>query len=277
MEVQEASLRAVYSRVINEYHQSPLASRGHIFKPTEAKFREAEAVVRYLPEGGTFLDVGTGMAIVPRTLKALGVRAISIDAPFTGSAARANAELAGIETLVCDLMREPLPLPDASVDCILFADVIEHLLHSPKPAFLEFARVLKPAGVVVASTPNAVRLPVRLKVLLGRSNWQSLDDFYEQKFHDGHHHEYTPEEFRASFERAGFEIVEFHLHGSTRDVHVASFEALDSRNRHGHNMAKRSHPAIALAKLPMSILEAMFPRLRRDMLLVARVRTVAKT
>jgi SAM-dependent methyltransferase len=265
--VQEGVIRAIYSQVIDEYHGTPLAKLGYVFKPTQAKFREVEALARYLPEGGTLLDIGTGMAIVPRTMKRLGARVISVDPPFSSSVARENANLAGIETLVCDVTREAIPLEDGTVDCILFADVIEHLVHSPRPAVVEFARVLRPGGVVVATTPNAVRLPVRLKVVLGHSNWQALDDFYDQEVHGGHHHEYTPEEFRASFERAGFEIAEFLLHGSTMDVRVDSFAALDSRVRHG---TKRSHPAIALAKLPIAALEAIFPRMRRDMLLVAR-------
>lgn len=272
MKVEQAAIRSTWMQVIDEYHQTPLAQRGHIFLPTEPKFREVETVARYLPEGGTLLDIGTGMAIVPRTMKKLGARVISVEPPFSPPHARDNAVLAGIEPLICDVTAEPIPLGDGTVDCILFADVIEHLVHSPRRAFLEFARVLKPGGVVVATTPNAVRLPVRLKMLLGYSNWQALDDYYDEDVHAGHHHEYTPEEFRAAFERAGFEIAEFRLHGSTRDVTVESFSSLNSHIRSGAK-ATRSHPAIALAKLPIVGLESLFPRLRRDMLIVARRRS----
>ena len=264
MQRSDAELKAVWGEAIAAYHATPLAAQ-YRFAATPAKFTELRALVDHMPEGGTLLDIGTGMAIMPRTLKALGARVISVDPPFTGPEAAANAALAGIETLVCDVTAEPLPLPSGSVDVVLFADVIEHLLHSPRPALAEFHRVLKPGGACLATTPNAVRLPVRLKVLMGWSNWPPLSDFYDEPVHGGHHHEYTPEEFRAAFTGAGFAVESLLLHGTTRDVATISFDRLagDGRDRSGN-------PLVGLAKLPIALIEALVPRLRRDMLLVAR-------
>lgn len=48
---------------------------------------------------------------------------------------------------------EALPLPDGQVDLLLFSEVVEHLTH-PDRVLGEIARVLKPGGRVVMTTPN---------------------------------------------------------------------------------------------------------------------------
>ncbi len=264
MQVSDERLMTVWRDAVDAYHQTPLAAH-YRFEITPAMFAQLRAVVANVPEGGTLLDVGTGMAIMPRTLKALGARVITVDPPFTGPAALENAALAGIETLVCDVTQTPLPLPAESVDCILFADVIEHLLHSPRPALAEFHRVLRPGGACVASTPNAVRLPVRLKLLLGWSNWPPIGDYYDEAVHGGHHHEYTPEEFQYAFRRAGFVADELLLHGTTANVASPDFDRLAGGER-----SRGSNPLVTIAKHALGLIEKLAPRLRRDMLLVAR-------
>lgn len=264
----ETELKAIWASVIDEYHTTPLAASGFHYPPTPARFTELSAVVAAVPEGGTLLDIGTGMAIFPRVLKRLGARVISVDPPFTGQGALDNAALAGIETLVCDVTTTPLPLPDASVDCILFADVIEHFTHSPRPALREFHRVLKAGGTCIATTPNAVRLPVRLKLLMGYSNWPPIADYYDAPLHIGHHHEYTPEEFRAAFENAGFSVAELRLHGTTSDLDTIGFDRLAGA---GKAASRGGNPFIGLGKRAIGMIEQFSPRLRRDMLLVAKV------
>jgi 2-polyprenyl-3-methyl-5-hydroxy-6-metoxy-1,4-benzoquinol methylase len=50
-----------------------------------------------------------------------------------------------------------LDLPDESVDCVTFQEVIEHL-EGPAVAIKEINRVLRPGGVLVVTTPNAYAL-----------------------------------------------------------------------------------------------------------------------
>lgn len=52
---------------------------------------------------------------------------------------------------------EQIPLPDASVDCVVCAECFEHL-PDPEQAMREFARVLRPGGRIVIQTPSALRL-----------------------------------------------------------------------------------------------------------------------
>jgi SAM-dependent methyltransferase len=258
----------IHAEVTREYNVSPLAvERGYVYIPGRNAMEEIDGCLRYLNPGSTLLDVGTGMAIVPRFIKKLGCRVVSIDNPLSGSDAAANAELAGIETLSCDIIQEPIPLPDASVDCINFGDVIEHLLHSPRPAIREFWRVLKPGGACIATTPNALRLSARLRLALGISNWPEIKEYYDEVYHGGHHHEYTPEEFQYVFTACGFEIEAFRLYGTVTKVAIPSMGDLQSKYR-GND--RTTHPLIALAKMPIAALEHLVPRFRPRMLVAAR-------
>ena len=55
---------------------------------------------------------------------------------------------------------------------------LEHWHHSPKRLFKEIVRTLKPGGILVIATPNAVNLRKRAFVLLGKSNLPTLNDWY---------------------------------------------------------------------------------------------------
>jgi SAM-dependent methyltransferase len=96
----------------------------------------------FLRDCDVVLDVGCGTgdfgAVFPGT-----VHGVDND-PAAVAAARRN-EIA----VVADLT-EPLPYPDALFDGILARDILEHLME-PWLLVREMRRVLKPAGVVVAS------------------------------------------------------------------------------------------------------------------------------
>src|SRR5215212_7354278 len=107
---------------------------------------------------------------------------------FTTILRRAGYELAGVdlfpeqraelwrslevEVRFCNLDEQPLPYADASYDAVVFSEVIEHLAGSPLPALREMARVLRPGGRLVVTTPNQLYIKSRLRtlvdILLGR-------------------------------------------------------------------------------------------------------------
>jgi SAM-dependent methyltransferase len=61
-------------------------------------------------------------------------------------------------------LRKPLPYADASFDIVLLVEVIEHL-ENHRIAIGELARILKPGGVLILTTPNIMRLNSRLHFL----------------------------------------------------------------------------------------------------------------
>lgn len=69
--------------------------------------------------------------------------------------------------IACDKLRDDgrTPWPDASFDAVVSIEVIEHV--EDQFAFLrELARIAKPGGLVVVSTPNVLNLNSRLRTLL---------------------------------------------------------------------------------------------------------------
>jgi len=71
----------------------------------------------------------------------------------------------GIDALQHDLGL-PLPLPDASADCVLCIDVLEHLVR-PEFCLLEARRLLRGGGLLVVNVPNHFDVRGRLRILRG--------------------------------------------------------------------------------------------------------------
>jgi ubiquinone/menaquinone biosynthesis C-methylase UbiE len=122
-----------------------------------------EAARAHLPLGGTLLDIGCGSALVADQLSHAAVHYVGID--FGGhhiaSAAKRCRDLDGrLRTSFVRGDGERLPLRTASVDVVVFTEVIEHLLR-PELAVWEIARVLRPGGVLVMTTNNASEMPLR--------------------------------------------------------------------------------------------------------------------
>jgi SAM-dependent methyltransferase len=225
-----------YLAVLDEFNASGFAA-AHALKehPKAGQIAEINALARLLPEGGTLLDIGTGTGVVPMTFHRLGRRVVSVD---LGGSDRLRDALQrikdlGVEGHWAEVGEEPIPLPDASVDVAFAGDVVEHLPNSPRPFMRELARVLRPGGWCVLTTPNAVRLSVRLKVLLGHSNWMPLSEIYDGERNYGHHKEYEAAEFAALFRLSGFADIRIEMIEDTlrRGRLAASWGDIRTQNR----------------------------------------------
>jgi SAM-dependent methyltransferase len=69
---------------------------------------------------------------------------------------------------VCLDAGRPLPFRDEALAGVLMGDLIEHL-YDPRRLLRECHRVLRPAGVLVVTTPNLASLQDRMRFLLGHS------------------------------------------------------------------------------------------------------------
>jgi SAM-dependent methyltransferase len=126
-----------------------------------------EATRRHAPAGGIVLDIGCGSGLVADQLDDLRLQYVGID--FGGhhieSAAKRRADLTD-RPLRTSFVRgdgEHLPFADATVDVVVFTEVIEHLVR-PELAVWEIARVLRPGGHLVMTTNNASEMPLRLPI-----------------------------------------------------------------------------------------------------------------
>jgi 2-polyprenyl-3-methyl-5-hydroxy-6-metoxy-1,4-benzoquinol methylase len=104
---------------------------------------------------GRVLDLAAGSGYTSRRLKELGFDVTAYDI-YTDQFVPKD-----IPIKKADLNRE-LDEPAGSVDAILALEVIEHL-ENPKGFLREVARVLRPGGGLVLSTPNIVTLGSKLR------------------------------------------------------------------------------------------------------------------
>lgn len=88
-------------------------------------------------------------------------------------------------------------------DAIILAEVIEHLTAAPEHVLTFLASGLKPGGILIVQTPNAVTLTNRLKLLAGRNPFERI------RLHDdpGHFREYTKDELIEIADHAGLSPV----------------------------------------------------------------------
>jgi SAM-dependent methyltransferase len=132
---------------------------------------------RYVPQGSSMLDVGCG------------------DKPYYPLFATATSEYIGADVVdgpkvdvVCPL--EHLAFPDTHFDTVLCSQVLEHV-REPVTALREIARVLRPSGVLLASTHGT----------------------YPYHPHPTDYWRWTQDGLRALFDDAGgFEIVDLVPH-----------------------------------------------------------------
>jgi SAM-dependent methyltransferase len=110
------------------------------------------AVLDLLGEGrpGLLLDIPAGAGPIAREARALGYRVVELDLfPKPG--------MQGVQADAC----APLPFRDGSFDALVTMEGIEHFEN--QTGFLrECARVLKPGGRLILTTPNILHLSSRV-------------------------------------------------------------------------------------------------------------------
>jgi SAM-dependent methyltransferase len=111
------------------------------------------------PQGKTLLDVSCKTGDVLHALQAQGLvlRGTNFDPgePVPDGILVDNG---------VDLLRR-LPYENASFDVVLLVEVLEHL-ENHRLALCELARILKPGGVLILTTPNIMRLSSRFHFFL---------------------------------------------------------------------------------------------------------------
>jgi len=148
-----------------------------------------------------------------------------------------------VEELECVRTRPDgtLPFPDASFDAAVSIEVIEHV--EDQLSFLrEIARVVKPGGIVVVTTPNVLSMTSRVRTLLW--GFPELYDPLPQSDRDtrrlsGHIHPIAPYFLAHAAMRAG--LVNPTLH---------------------YDRIKRSAAVLAVLLAPALLAAGLFHRLR---------------
>ena len=118
------------------------------------------------------LDVGCGRGDFSAALKAVRDVHVTGLEPFPAAADVASKRLDAVLQTTVETGFEQLEA--RSFDCIVFNDVLEHLVE-PGTVLQKARSLLRPGGAVVASIPNVRFFPV-LKQLVLHGEWRYADD-----------------------------------------------------------------------------------------------------
>ena len=111
-----------------------------------------------------------------------------------------------------NLERDRVPAADGSYDLVLFCEILEHMTHDPLACLAEIARLLRPGGRLVLTTPNVARLENVARLAVGENLYDPYSGYGP---YGRHNREYTQRELFALLAHAGFDVE-----GSfTADVH----------------------------------------------------------
>jgi SAM-dependent methyltransferase len=179
--------------------------------------------VRLMPDDpGRILEVGSNPYFISRLITRLHPGCDLRMTNYFGSPGEAieqdivDATGTVLETFSSELVDTeiaPLPYPDDHFDTVLLCEVIEHLVRDPVFQLAEIARVLRPGGAFILTTPNVARAANRGRL----AQRQGIYDPYSRYgLHGRHNREYTAEEILELTDGIGF-TAEAYL---TRPVHT---------------------------------------------------------
>jgi len=148
---------------------------------------------------GSVLDIGCGDGLFLDMLKKKGIKGIGVD---ISSVAVKKCKLKGIDVVIHDVSNMSLPFPDASFNCVVLLDVLEHNFY-PDSILKEAARVSN--NYVVISVPNFNSLPARIQTIFGRVPENN-------KFNKGHCYWFNYKELSKVILKANLQIVQDSSH-----------------------------------------------------------------
>ena len=158
-------------------------------------------ILRLIPaETRSLLDVGCGEGAAAHAAKLRYNLEYVAGVELHKAAAKRAREVLD-DVFEADIERGELPYHDGRFDCIVCADVLEHL-RDPWAALAKLRRVLGDGGVLVASIPNLANLRVVKLILRDRFDYTAsgvLDRTHLRFF--------TLHTIRSMFAESGFEIT----------------------------------------------------------------------
>lgn len=159
-------------------------------------------MVRFVPASALqVLEVGCGKGHFAAGLKKEREIHVTAIEPFHQAHAEACLR---VDRLIPLQVEEAFnELEDASFDCAIFNDVLEHLV-DPWKVLSDTRRLLRPGGVVVASLPNMRYYPV-LKELVLQGSWKYQSAGVLDRTHLRF---FTKSSLRQLFESSGYRLRE---------------------------------------------------------------------
>lgn len=194
-------------RMVKRDHPIP----GYVDQTAEELQSIAELLTGLTPRGASLLDIGCGALDKTAVFQLLGYKCCACD-----DFADVDDYLQPLENFATfygiDFYRQTethsLPWEPTSFDVVTILAVIEHLKESPREILNTAGLYLKSGGLLVVVMPNAVNLRKRLSVIVGKTNYPPLWEFYNNIGPwRGHVREYTLRETVELLQWSGFEVT----------------------------------------------------------------------
>lgn len=150
-------------------------------KPDDYYSQTRSEMLKYIPNEASFiLDVGCGTGnfgqLIKEKKQSIEIWGIELDAESaTDAYQKLDRVLTGDVCILADT------LPDEYFDCIVFNDILEHLV-DPYSLLTKIKSKLKSDGAVVCSLPNVRYLP-NLRDLILKKQWNYVDAGILDKTH----------------------------------------------------------------------------------------------
>lgn len=173
-------------------------------EPKEPKYyaNKRTDLIKFIPAGSVrVLEIGCGTGATGQEIKRLhgpGTIVAGVEL-FPAAAEKAHEVLDSVFT--GDVEKITLPFEKGYFDCIIYGDVLEHLIDPWR--VLEMQKdLLKPGGIIIASIPNAAHY--RIVRMLKKKEWNYQDsgimDVTHLRF-------FAIKNIYAMFERVGLRIT----------------------------------------------------------------------
>lgn len=211
--IQEKIKQFYFGPLINSFSKE---ARFSLEEPFPKQLVEISAILKVgssLPHPPSLLDVGGGVGVNAAVLKQVfGYNCTVIDrlVEFSPEHNRvmgdaktvvSRLENFGVRVTEHDFVKDGFPFKPATFDMITCFNVIEHFNFSPKDVISGMAKMLKPGGVLLLSTPNQAHLYNRVKLLSGKNVWEDFEYYYSAVNFWGHVREFLPNELECLMSR----------------------------------------------------------------------------
>ncbi len=177
------------------------------------RFRITMALLEGAPPDAEVLELGANPYFLTRLLlrRGMAVTCANWFGATSGFEARAEQVVASpgggsSQTFAFDhfnVETDRFPYVDDRFDVALFCEILEHLPNDPVHTLSELHRVVKPGGVLVLTTPNAIRRENLVRMLRGDNVYEQLSGYGT---YGRHNREYTVSELTDLLDGGGWEV-----------------------------------------------------------------------
>jgi len=154
-------------------------------------------IISWTGEGKAVLDIGCANGYLGQELKKN--RNILCGIEISETAAK-EARKYYDNIIVGNIESMEMPYKSEQFDVIICADILEHLFN-PEKILKRLNKYLKASGSIIVSIPNIAHWSIRLKLLLGRFEYEETG-----LLDCGHIRFFTYDSARKMFNRAGYNI-----------------------------------------------------------------------